>query len=57
MTNLAWRKSSRSSGGESNCVEVAPLDQRMAVRDSKRPHGPVLVVPVQAWRAFVGRTK
>ena len=57
MENLAWRKSSRSSGGDSNCVEVAPLDQRMAVRDSKRPHGPVLVVPADAWRAFVGRTK
>ena len=57
MTNLAWRQSSRASGGESNCVEVAPFDQRLAVRGSKRPHGPVLVVPAEAWRAFVGRTK
>lgn len=56
MTNLAWRKSSRSSGGESNCVEVASSGPLVAVRDSKRPE-PVLVVPVEAWRAFVGATK
>ncbi|MFD5427576.1 DUF397 domain-containing protein [Streptomyces sp. NPDC127084] len=24
------------------------------VRDSKAPHGPVLVVPAAAWSAFVG---
>ncbi|HEX5116850.1 MAG TPA: DUF397 domain-containing protein [Pseudonocardiaceae bacterium] len=54
--NLAWRKSSRSSGGDSNCVEVASSGLLVAVRDSKRP-GPVLVVPADAWRAFVGRTK
>lgn len=54
MDNLAWRKSSRSSGGDSNCVEVAPVRRAVAVRDSKRPQGPVLVLPADAWRAFVG---
>ncbi|MDQ2883697.1 MAG: DUF397 domain-containing protein [Actinomycetota bacterium] len=37
---LAWRKSSRS-GHDSNCVELAPG----AIRDSKNPAGPVLLVP------------
>ncbi len=37
MTSLAWRKSS-FSGDESNCVEVAALDDGgIAVRNSKRP--------------------
>jgi hypothetical protein len=36
---LAWRKSSHS-GQESNCVELAPG----AIRDSKNPAGPVLLV-------------
>lgn len=36
---LAWRKSSHS-GVENNCVELAPG----AIRDSKNPAGPVLLV-------------
>jgi hypothetical protein len=38
--NLRWRKSARSSGGGSNCVEVADAGRVIAVRDSKNPGGP-----------------
>lgn len=51
-----WRKSSRSSGGASNCVEVAAGTEGRAwsaVRDSKDPDGPVLVVSRAAFTAFV----
>ncbi|ORT58971.1 DUF397 domain-containing protein [Streptomyces sp. CB03238] len=50
----AWRKSSYSgtSGGE--CVEVADLTAHIAVRDSKRPEGPVFSVTPTAFAAFVG---
>lgn len=50
---FAWRKSSRSAGGASNCVEVADGGAWAAVRDSKDPEGPVLVVAPEAFTAFV----
>ncbi|MGC4896433.1 DUF397 domain-containing protein [Micromonospora sp. DT31] len=47
----SWRKSSHS-GDEGACVEMAPLAEAVAVRDSKDPAGPVLVFPPAAWAAF-----
>ncbi|HEV8563014.1 MAG TPA: DUF397 domain-containing protein [Actinophytocola sp.] len=41
---MNWRKSSFSSEGGANCVEVAWLPGAMAFRDSKNPGGPVLLV-------------
>lgn len=46
-----WRKSSRS-GAEQQCVEVA--GHLGAMRDSKKPDGPSLDVPV---RGFVSAIK
>lgn len=52
-----WRKSSRSSSNGGNCVEVAHLDHAVAVRDSKNPHGPKLIINTAGWRAFTRRIK
>ncbi|GIJ76966.1 protein of unknown function [Micromonospora phaseoli] len=46
-----WRKSSHS-GDEGACVEVAVVPGTVAVRDSKDPHGPLLLFPPAAWSAF-----
>ncbi|MEU9886856.1 DUF397 domain-containing protein [Sphaerisporangium sp. NPDC051011] len=52
LTTARWIKSSYS-GDEGNCVELAALPGKdMAVRDSKRPHGPVLRFPATEWTAF-----
>lgn len=48
----AWRTSSYSGNG-SSCVEVAPIDHKIAVRDSKDRSGPVLAFSPGSWDVFV----
>ncbi|MEU6271759.1 DUF397 domain-containing protein [Streptomyces populi] len=49
-----WRKSSYSNSDGGECVEVSgDLDGVVPVRDSKVPHGPVLVFPAAGWASFV----
>lgn len=53
LTNAKWRKSSRSNGnGGNNCVEVAFLDDEVAVRDSKDKAGPALIFTRTEFEAF-----
>lgn len=53
VTGVIWRKSSYSNGSGGDCVEVADLDGRYAVRDSKNPAGPALTVTRTGWSAFI----
>jgi hypothetical protein len=52
-TDLAWFKSSYSSGDGDNCVEVATCPTTVHVRDSKRPQDARLALAPTAWSAFV----
>jgi hypothetical protein len=53
FTHLTWRKSSHSGSGD-QCVEVAAVPgSRRAVRDSKDPHGPALLLTAAEWRTFL----
>ncbi|RPK58657.1 DUF397 domain-containing protein [Streptomyces sp. ADI95-17] len=58
LSAATWRKSSHSNGDGGNCLEVADGHQDLVpVRDSKRPEGPVLVIPASAWAPFVEAVK
>ncbi|WP_240135100.1 DUF397 domain-containing protein [Streptomyces sp. MUM 178J] len=53
-----WRRSSYSNQEGGNCVEVAEsLPAVVPVRDSKIPHGPALIFPLNGWSSFVGAIK
>jgi hypothetical protein len=53
-----WRKSSHSSGNGGECVEVAPDPGRLvAVRDSKNPDGPKLLLTPMEWQTFTTSIK
>jgi hypothetical protein len=48
-----WRKS-RHSNPSGDCVEMARLPgEQVAVRDSRRPEGPVLLFTYAAWETFL----
>jgi len=58
LSRLAWHKATRSSSNGGNCVEVARnLPGIVAVRDSKNPDGPKLVIPAADWQAFTASVK
>jgi hypothetical protein len=53
-----WRKSSYSTGSSgSNCVEVGDTGHAIALRDSKHPDGPSLLVSPTAWATFTSKIK
>ena len=55
---LNWVKSSYSNGnGGGSCVEVAAVGNGRAVRDSKDPHGPMLVFERGSWNIFLRAVK
>ncbi|MER7809769.1 DUF397 domain-containing protein [Streptomyces sp900116325] len=52
-TDLAWFKSSYSSGSGDSCVEVATCPDAVHVRDSKVEEGPQLTLSPASWAGFV----
>ena len=54
----AWFKSSHSDAGQ-NCIEAAHLTRTdaIAIRDSKNPTGPALVLPQTAWTPFLAHLR
>jgi len=57
LSRAQWSKSTRSGADADNCVEVAFVDEAIAVRDSKNPAGPALIFTAAEWDAFVGGAK
>ncbi len=53
-----WHKSSYSGNGGSDCLEVARnLPGVVAVRDSKNPDGPILIISKDEWDSFITRVR
>ena len=58
LSRAVWHKSTRSNGSGGACVEVARnLPGIVAVRDSKNPHGPALIVSRYEWASFITRVR
>jgi hypothetical protein len=55
MLDPVWRTSARSQ--DTNCVEVAYINGRILVRDSRNRDGTVLAVAAPDWDAFVAAVK
>jgi hypothetical protein len=51
LSNASWHKSGWSANN--GCVEVAFVQGRVAVRDSKDRTGPVLIFNAHEWDAFL----
>ena len=57
-SRLNWRKASYSGTNGGGCVEVATnMPGIVAVRDSKNPHGPVLLLSRENWADFITRLR
>ncbi|TDC69151.1 DUF397 domain-containing protein [Actinomadura sp. GC306] len=57
MNKAAWRKARRSSDQGDACVELALFPEAIAVRDSKNPDGPKLLITRDAFRAVLDDLK
>jgi hypothetical protein len=55
LEHAEWRKSSRSSGGSNNCVEVAMSATTIGVRDTKHRAAGHLSVTPYAWSGFLAK--
>lgn len=51
--DMTYRKSSYSTGGSTNCVEVGTAGAEVLVRDTTNRDGGTLIVSAGAWRDFL----
>lgn len=57
LNKAVWRKASRSTAEGDNCIEVAMASQMVALRDSKDPNGPMLIIGHTEFRQFTSVLK
>ncbi|WP_328338274.1 DUF397 domain-containing protein [Streptomyces violaceus] len=52
-SEMTWFKSSYSSSGSGDCVEIATCPDTIHIRDSKNQQGPQLTLSLTTWAAFL----
>lgn len=57
LTKAVWRKASRSTVQNDNCVEIAGVSDAVAIRDSKDPNGPKLTMKRNDFKRFTETLK
>ncbi|TDB85140.1 DUF397 domain-containing protein [Actinomadura sp. KC216] len=57
LSEAVWRKASRSTVQNDNCVEVAGALEIVVFRDSKDPEGPKLVISTSEFQHFTNILK
>jgi hypothetical protein len=57
LSNIIWRRASRSGANGGECVELNGCRCGIAVRDSKDPEGPKLAMSAAVWRGFTRDVK
>ncbi|TDC49793.1 DUF397 domain-containing protein [Actinomadura sp. KC345] len=57
LSTATWRKSSHSGGTGGECVELASAPGIIALRDSKNPDGPKLILERNDFAALVAALK
>ncbi|MEV0442532.1 DUF397 domain-containing protein [Streptomyces spectabilis] len=57
LNTVTWHKSTYSDASGGNCLEIAPREGGIPVRDSKDPDGPKLLFRPAAWSAFIANLK
>lgn len=58
LAGAKWRKASRSGAENGGCVEIAgEFPGVTAIRDSRRPHGGIHLIPKAAFAAFLAAAK
>ncbi len=53
LSQIVWRKSSRSAPCSANCVEIGNNSDLVLVRDSLDPQGPALAFSGPSWVSFL----
>ncbi|MEV0664651.1 DUF397 domain-containing protein [Actinomadura luteofluorescens] len=57
LTEIVWRKSSFTTANGGECVELADVPEAVAVRDSKDPDGPMLLIARREFAALLSELK
>jgi Domain of unknown function (DUF397) len=57
LSEIDWRKSSRSQPAGNECVEVGVFADSVAIRDSKGPDETMHLVTSSEWQVFISHIK